>query len=118
MVPKQCLLFFSIVEKSIFQNISYLVCILIFIFINLKSSSKGPPKGASPRPRTSTSPLPYPCTLQLPGMLICLLYWHKLKTLNYITKLIMFSHNCVVTRNYIAAINNFMLMGSERFFKF
>ena len=28
------------------------------------------------------------------------LYWHKLKTLNYITKLIMFSHNCVVTRNY------------------
>jgi len=30
-------------------------------------------------------------------------YWHKLKTLNYITKLIMFSHNSVVTRNYISA---------------
>ena len=29
------------------------------------------------------------------------LYWHKLKTLNPITKLIMFSHNCFVTRNYI-----------------
>ena len=29
------------------------------------------------------------------------LYCHKLKTLNYITKLIMFSHNCVITRNYI-----------------
>ena len=39
------------------------------------------------------------------------LYWHKLKTLNYITNSIMFSHNCVVTRNYITVINNFMLTG-------
>ena len=39
------------------------------------------------------------------------LYWHKLKTLNYITKLIMFSHDCVVTRNYITAKNNIMLTG-------
>ena len=39
------------------------------------------------------------------------LYWHKLKTLNYITKLIMFLHNCVVTRNYITVKNNFMFMG-------
>ena len=31
------------------------------------------------------------------------LYWHKLKTFNYITKLIMSSHNCIVTRNYITA---------------
>ena len=29
------------------------------------------------------------------------LYWYKLKILNYITKLIMFPHNCVVTRNCI-----------------
>ena len=43
-------------------------------------------------------------------------YWHKLKTSNYITKLIMFSHNGVVTRNYITAKNNFMLTGFERFF--
>ena len=33
------------------------------------------------------------------------LNWQKLKTSNYITKLIMFSHNCVVTRNYITAKN-------------
>ena len=31
--------------------------------------------------------------------LFCLDCWHKLKTLNYITKLIMFPHNCVVKMN-------------------
>ena len=43
-------------------------------------------------------------------------YWHKLKTLNYITKLIMFSHNGVVIRKYITAKNNYMLTGFERYF--
>ena len=36
-------------------------------------------------------------------------YWHKLKTLNYITKLIMFSHNCVVTwKFWNVCKNNFL----------
>ena len=44
------------------------------------------------------------------------LCWHELKTLDYITKLFIFSHNCVVTRNNITAKNNIMLTGFERFF--
>ena len=35
-----------------------------------------------------------PCTRLL---ILFRLYWHKLKTVNYITKFIMFSHNCVDT---------------------
>ena len=61
------------------------------------------------------------CKLFQPGgyvrpdrAIICSLYWHKLMTVNYITKLIMFSHNRPVTRNYITPINNFMLTGFER----
>ena len=42
-------------------------------------------------------------------IILFILYWHKLKTLNYITKLIMFSPNCVVTRNYTTAKNNLKL---------
>ena len=55
-------------------------------------------------------------TLTIEGIVLFRLYWHKLKTLNYITKLLMFSHNCVVTWNYVTAKNNFMLTGFEIFF--
>ena len=49
-------------------------------------------------------------------VILFILYWHKLKTLMYITKLIIFSHNCVVKRNYITSKNNFPIIISHQFF--
>ena len=42
----------------------------------------------------------YPYEYRWGGVFFFSIYWHELKTLNYITKLIMFSHNCVVRHEY------------------